>query len=219
MNESVKNQCILITRKLAAKPMHRYFLDKVPESTIGYYEMIKKPMWFHQVLENLISNKYKSISEWSDDIKTIFGNALIFNQPEDVLYQIAKYSEKKFSEEIRYQKIESPKSWINHVNELMKRFILLAGKSPISQGVDPLIFDIVERTRNVAPPTQYENRSVAEYILKRIDNINEVRYNVLEILKITEPFLNMSKEPITIDFEVLGNHSKSALYEYMKSRE
>jgi bromodomain-containing factor 1 len=78
-------QLIIRTHKTASQP----FLFPVPESVIGYYDVIKKPVDLTTIRQRLDSCSYLNRGEFEQDFLQMILNAYIFNPPNSEVFKAA----------------------------------------------------------------------------------------------------------------------------------
>jgi bromodomain-containing factor 1 len=78
-------QLLIRTHKTASQP----FLFPVPETVIGYYDIIKKPVDLTTIRQRLDSNNYSTRSEFEQDFLQMIWNAYIFNPPSSEVFRSA----------------------------------------------------------------------------------------------------------------------------------
>ena len=100
MNSDVCKKMLNVTEKVQDLPIAIYF-RQLPEGIEDYYEIIKKPISFEQIVDKINSNKYHTIQEWLDDIAQIWKNCLDYNGPTHYLTLVAKDLERVFNKESR----------------------------------------------------------------------------------------------------------------------
>ncbi len=78
-------QLLIRTHKTAAQP----FLFPVPETVIGYYDIIKKPSDLTTIRQRLDSSSYANREEFEKDFLQMIWNAYIFNPPHSEVFRAA----------------------------------------------------------------------------------------------------------------------------------
>ena len=78
-------QLLIRTHKTASQP----FLFPVPESVIGYYDVIKKPVDLTTIRQRLDSSSYKNRAEFEQDFLQMVWNAYVFNPPNSEVFRAA----------------------------------------------------------------------------------------------------------------------------------
>ena len=66
--------------------------DRAPD----YYQIIPCPMCFFDVQEKLDQKKYEYPEEFIEDVRKIWANAKIYNNPSDIIYKTAHILANKF---------------------------------------------------------------------------------------------------------------------------
>ena len=78
-------QLLIRTHKTASVP----FLFPVPETVIGYYDVIKKPVDLTTIRQRLDSSSYANRAEFEQDFLQMIWNAYIFNPPNSEVFRSA----------------------------------------------------------------------------------------------------------------------------------
>ena len=78
-------QLLIRTHKTSSHP----FLFPVPETVVGYYDVIKKPVDLTTIRQRLDSNSYANRGEFEQDFMQMIWNAYIFNPPNSEVFRSA----------------------------------------------------------------------------------------------------------------------------------
>ncbi|KAI8873846.1 Bromodomain-containing protein, partial [Ramicandelaber brevisporus] len=62
-----------------------------------YYKVIPQPISFDCILNNIKEGKYKSFAEFEHDCRTLFANAMFYNERGSPIYNDAKKLEAMFN--------------------------------------------------------------------------------------------------------------------------
>jgi hypothetical protein len=76
-------QLLIRTHKTASQP----FLFPVPETVVGYYDVIKKPVDLTTIRQRLDTNRYQNRSEFEEDFLQMIWNAYVFNPPNSEVFK------------------------------------------------------------------------------------------------------------------------------------
>jgi len=90
--------CESIIRKMLRNPNSYPFKDSVPDTVPMYHDIIKKPMDFTTLKNNLDHKKYASLEEFHSDLTLIFKNCYTFNMEGSDLFVAAQVLEEAFNE-------------------------------------------------------------------------------------------------------------------------
>ena len=74
-------------------------VDPVALNIPTYFQVIKKPMDFSKIRENLSQGQYENAKEFEVDVRQVFKNCYSFNPPGDVIHQTGREFEKVFDSE------------------------------------------------------------------------------------------------------------------------
>ena len=74
-------------------------VDPVALNIPTYFQVIKKPMDFSKIRENLNQGQYENAKEFEADVRQVFKNCYLFNPPGDVIHQTGREFEKVFDSE------------------------------------------------------------------------------------------------------------------------
>lgn len=75
-----------------------YPVDPVALNIPSYHKIVKKPMDLETVEKKLDSNQYEKARDFEEDIRQIFRNCYLFNQPGDFVYTCGQQLEKVFDD-------------------------------------------------------------------------------------------------------------------------
>ncbi|KAA8497026.1 Transcription factor GTE1 [Porphyridium purpureum] len=107
------NLCLDLLHNLLADPEVASVFGKpvtelwLPESIPGYLEAIEHPMDLDTVKRNLLRGAYTSdertdVQAFSEDVRLVFENAMLYNEEYNVYYQLARVTLQKFDEAVPY---------------------------------------------------------------------------------------------------------------------
>lgn len=213
-------RCKEITAKLMEHPLNSYFthpVNPLKEGLVGYDDVIKKKMDLGTIQSNLKSNKYTSPHEWYQDVELVYQNALKYHPATSIWHSIAKYSLKQFQTEAIGIGCTTPKEWYCLVGETMKKLKKNIANGPVPQVIDPLVLSIVKKADSMPPPSSQAIAELVEKINSRIEDEN-VHFDVLCILKETQPGLKIEGDSLTIDADKLSQLALNALLLYVKAQ-
>ena len=54
-----------------------------------YYEVIRKPIDLHRIHQKILTSNYDSLESMLLDVTMMFDNAMLFNEPDSVLYKVS----------------------------------------------------------------------------------------------------------------------------------
>lgn len=212
-------RCKAITEELKKRPLNIYFLnpvDPVKESLENYDKIVTTPMDFDTIERRLNSSFYNAPIEWYNDVCLVYENALKYHPKESIFHQIAEYNLNEFKKKAIGFACSDPQQWYDMVTQAMNKLSKEIARGPVPQGVDPLILSIVKRAENEAPPNPQVIAEVVEKINVMLKS-DDVRYDVLCILKETEPNLKIQGEKLPIDADSLSHRSVNALAMYVRA--
>ncbi|KAH0788930.1 Bromodomain containing protein [Histomonas meleagridis] len=220
MSTSVMRRCREITEKLMEKPINSYFMhpvNPVKEGLTGYDDIIEKKMDLSTILNKIKANEYGSAREWYQDVLLVYENALKYHDPSTIWYAIAKYGLKQFQSEAIGMECETPQEWYDLVGKTMRKLSENISNGPVPQGVDPLVLSIVKKADTMPPPSSQTIAELVEKLNSQIGDDN-IHFDVLCILKETQPSLKIEGESMTIDADKLSPLSLNALSLYVKAQ-
>lgn len=214
MNHLEKDICFNIVKKLEAKPLNMYFL--MPATDLpDYTKIIEKPMDFSTVKKKIENNEYHSMHEWYEDVILIYKNGMKFNEG-NIIANVSQYCMEQFESLARGIECTDSQKWYELASHQLEKLAKVAIKSPIPQGIDPMIANILKKADTMPPLTPQCIADTVERLNRTIEN-TETRKDVFIILKETQPDLQWTSNDITIDAEKLNDTSKNALFLYVKA--
>ena len=74
-------------------------VDPVALNIPTYFQVVKKPMDFSKIRENLSQGQYENAKEFEADVRQVFKNCYLFNPPGDIIHQTGRDFEKVFDSE------------------------------------------------------------------------------------------------------------------------
>lgn len=208
--ESIKR----ITEDLKNLPTNRDFLydfDYGPDCTV-----IQQPMNYEIISKKLSSNSYESPLDWYNDVCLIYKNAMAYHPPNTIYHLIAEYQIKQFQKLAKGASFKDNQSWFNCVSTIMKELKDQVARSPVPQGNDPIIDNIIKQAEKMPPPA---SQAIAELVKRLNEKINQetIHNDIITILKKTEPGLQITGEKFVIDADKLSHQSLNSLSLYINS--
>ncbi|MES1919659.1 hypothetical protein MHBO_001452 [Bonamia ostreae] len=99
LNESIKQDCILILDRISKEDANNLFLNPVDLKLFPLYtRFIEKPIDLTTVKKKLNNGVYRETTDFSDDVRQIWLNCELFNNPGDVFSKSAKICSKLFED-------------------------------------------------------------------------------------------------------------------------
>jgi hypothetical protein len=131
-------------------------------------------------------------------------------------HHIAAYNFAEFKKMALGFGCADPQHWYDMVSQTMLKLSQSVAQSPVPQGVDPLIQSISRKAESMPPAAGQSIADLVDKINKRIEDDN-VKYDVLCLLKETQPSLKIDGEKLTIDADTLDQRTVNALILYLKA--
>jgi hypothetical protein len=211
--------CKAITRDLLDRPLNASFskpIDTRQESLSGYSEVVDRPMDLGTIDAKLTENAYATPHDWYTDVCLVYQNALRFHAPGTAYHQIAEYNLAEFQKMAIGFNCSDPQHWYDMVNIAMAKLSRTIASGPVPQGIDPLILSIIKKAGSMLPPTPQLIADLVERVNTKLDD-EIVKYDLLSLLKETEPDLKMEGDKVSIDADSLSELTLNALLLYLKS--
>lgn len=212
MNDELKNLCIEITEKLQNTPGSEMFHQPVDQKKFPkYYKKIKNPKDISTILNNLRSSIYETVSQWENDVNTIWSNAKTYNGDDSLEALLAEHMS------LVFQKLKRPLDhyklleWVKHIYNLGNELKKLSAKTPQKLG----------SLTNKLPLTEPMSNIEKNHLIKASEMIStsEDIKNYADILKRNEPSgFNINKEYLIIDVDDLTPESLHELNSYIKKQ-
>lgn len=218
MDESERARLLNLTRKLMKEPINEVFLHPVTD-VADYKDVVEKPMWFLRICEKLENGEYKHSSEWYNDVILIYDNCIKFNGRDSYYGAIAEYNMERFEKMAVGYNCANTKEWYELVQKTFDDVLKLAGNSPVPQGLDPMLENIVknaERQMTLKPGEIRQTIARVDHLANIMARSREIEY----LLKKCEPDLKLKEQTsdtIVIDADKLSERAVKALYMYVKA--
>jgi hypothetical protein len=156
-------QLLIRTHKTASQP----FLFPVPETVVGYYDIIKKPSDLTTIRQRLDASSYLNRGEFEKDFLQMIWNAYIFNPPNSEVFRAALELHSAFIQGLQKSVIalndmKRAEAQARIDNARKQRKSLLRRQSSIDSGGP-------SRSSNV-----HKKASNEEDIMKRIEYLHKV---------------------------------------------
>lgn len=190
MNEFEKKKCMDLTKKMLLKDLCRPFREKVDPERDGapdYLEIIKEPMDLSTVRNKIKANEYKTIDEWSDDIRLIFSNAKKYNDESTLVNLIAREVEQWFEKKIEKLPKTSDEEWKMQITKTLKnmdRLINIIPKS-LQQAISQPTFNDNTLSKKCSELTKkmLQLKDLCRPFRKRVDPEEDGAPDYYEIIK------------------------------------
>jgi hypothetical protein len=212
-------RCKTITQELLDNGLNQEFSHPVDPEMDGlkdYRARVPNPMDLRTISAKLNEETYTTPLEWYNDVCLVFENARAYHHPSTLWHQIATYNLEEFKKTAYGFGCRDAQEWYTKVNEAMLNLQVAISASPVPQGIDPMILSIIKRAESQPPLASQSIADVVERINQQIEDEN-VRYDVLSLLKETEPGLKIEGDKVTINADTLTDLSLNALSLYVKA--
>ena len=204
-----------ITKELMEQPLNCEFLH--PFDYGKEKHLIPHPMDFDTIKKKINSKAYETPSDWYNDVCLIYNNALKYNDGRPPWNYIAQYKLKEFQKKAKGLSFKDPQEWYNSVSKTMKELTVLTARSPIPQGVDPLLSNIVKQSITMVPPKAQTIADLVNRLNKMIVDQERIHNDVITLLKMVQPDITISGEKLVLDADKLPEQTLNALYLYINA--
>ena len=220
MSSSALERCKILTEELVQQPLNQYFVapvDPEGDGLLDYFDKISRPMDYKTISDKLKSGSYSSPSEWYSDVCLIYENAMKYHDPDKVYHWIASHCLKTFKKMAAGLEIETMRDWQASFDVQLRKMTKVLSQSPVPQGLDPLIIDIVEKSKKAhnLPSGSLENTFNKINDLMR--NNNECKKDVITLLEKTQSKVQVDDGDIKIKTDDLPDQTLNALYLYARA--
>ena len=106
---------------LPISKMFRYPVDQIKDHALNYYEIVKKPMCLDTIKKKLNAGAYDTIDDFSDDLRLIYNNSILFNQKNSVITWMAADMVKWFNERRNKKGVSKEVVWNEKVQKICKK--------------------------------------------------------------------------------------------------
>lgn len=133
-----KEKCLSILDKLTSYHISFMFLTPVnPErdQCPDYFQKIKHPMDLQTVRQKLESNEYATVSQFKDDVKLIWDNAILYNGKKSLITLLAKQMQIIFKEISEFLTNNEISDWANELEKIKNDVNSIAKNCPSSSSV------------------------------------------------------------------------------------
>lgn len=190
------------------------FLEPVDPEVLGipdYLEIIKEPMDFSKVEKRLKNNFYKNATEFENDIRKIWDNALTYNKPNTQIYHMTIDISEYFQSLINEDDVTFPPVQTTKVPRVPK---------PI-KAVEHDQNDAPYRPSKPAPshknvnnkPLTYQEKKVLSNLIRQLPSDS-----LWEVWKIVSPDNQNQEQEIEFDIDTLSPSICRQLEEFVKSK-
>jgi hypothetical protein len=212
-------RCKTITQELLDNGLNQEFSHPVDPEMDGlkdYLARVPNPMDLRTIAAKLNEEAYATPLEWYNDVCLVFENARAYHNPATLWHQIATYNLAEFKKTAFGFGCHDAQEWYAKVSEAMLRLQQAIAASPVPQGIDPMILSIIRRAESQPPLASQSIADVVDRINQQIED-ETVKYDVLCLLKETEPGLKVDGDRLTINADTLTDLSLNALSLYVKA--
>ena len=211
---SIWDKISTITKELMEQPLNCIFL--YPFDYKKDRHLIPRPMDFDTIKKKISSKTYETPNDWYNDVCQIYQNALIYH-PEGTSWNlVAQYKLKEFQKKAKGLSFKDSQEWYNEVSKTMKELTVLSARSPVPQGVDPFLENVIKQSITMVPPKSQTIAELVERLNKMIDQ-SRIHNDVIMILKKVQPDLAISGEKLIIDADKLSHQTLNALFLYINA--
>ncbi|KAH0792914.1 Bromodomain containing protein [Histomonas meleagridis] len=196
-------RCKSITAEIRQKQIACAFavpVEQFRDQLEGYDEIVKKPMDLSTVEDKLKNQKYRNTSEWYEDMRLVFQNAIDYYPEGDSLSLIAIYLLDVFEKMAIGLNIETDQAWVDEVNRVSNKLSKLIGSPPSAQKSTQLISELRQKSAQIATPKPQEIPAIVDK-LNNIVNDDDQREIVFAILRDIQdmPIEEAASKPIDLE--------------------
>ncbi|EAY06996.1 Bromodomain containing protein [Trichomonas vaginalis G3] len=214
MNSSILSLCKQITQECYEHPLMIYFSKLNKDEVPNYDKYVSMPMDFETIRTRLSDGTYKTMTEWYRDMALVFENAMKYHPEDSVWYKIAEYDLSIFKKKADVLMSQDPQLIYDRMNSAFKQFTELLTKSPVPQGIDPLVLSAIKK----GSESPQINQKILDELLERLNSlINDKQYRkeIYIIIKEMQPDLEINSEKSEIDIDSLQPTTINALHFYV----
>ncbi|OHT13828.1 hypothetical protein TRFO_15961 [Tritrichomonas foetus] len=124
---------IRIMQKIASFPCAKIFLypvDPITQGAFDYYSIVKKPIDITKIINNLLSQKYKTFVEWKKEMYQIYENSKIYNGENALVTVLALQLIKHFEKEFRKFCAYDQRLWKSEFQRISHQLSILSKQLP-----------------------------------------------------------------------------------------
>lgn len=222
MNKARREKLLNFTKKFKKHPLNISFYSD--NNLAKYQALIKKPMDFTKIQQNLEENIYKNSVEWYNDMELIYTNAILYNQDNEIAL-IAKYLLSQFKKEAYGYNKKDINEWNEGYQKLLSKLGDFISNSPVPQGSDDITSSCIKRSHRMPQMSISEISKMKDHMENYLDR-DDFRSNLISIIRHTQKDVlpssheqHGSNKSITIDLEKLNHQALNALNLLVQSYE
>ena len=219
MNPATLAKCKNITQEMIETPLCSVFAHAVIEDLPNYLNVIKKPIDFEKIRENLSNGVYKTVTQWNDDMVLVFSNAMRYHAPDVIWHKIAEYDLSFYRKKVESFISKDSQRYYDKMNKAMRELTRLLQESPVPQQIDPLVVDSERRGEStlLPNPTSHYITELDTKLAKLIEN-PQYKNEIFMILKDTYPEFKSDGDDIEVEIDSLPPQAVGALLSYVNAR-
>jgi hypothetical protein len=193
------------------------WLDHCPD----YFQVIKKPMALKIVLTNLQADEYSSYTEFHEDMKLIWQNAIDYNGPQSLITLMALQLRTWFNEMTLFMSDKTSEDWISKFKWLQVKVVECIERDvsePPIETRESTSFNQNESSGGVSRKGKAKKMSQADLdrLMEKILGLEE-EHHILELIAVireNEPELGITEDS---EFNILelSVSTRYALLEYL----
>lgn len=213
MNASVVSVCKQITQECYEHPLMIFFSKLNKDEVPNYDQFVKRPMDFETIRNKLNENSYDTMTEWYRDMVLVFDNAMKYHPNDSVWHKIAEYDLSVFKKKADVLMSQDPQLIYEKLNNAFKQFTELVTKTPVPQGVDPLVLSAIKKG---SESTQI-NQKILDDLVENLNTLlqnKQYKKEIYLIIKELQPQLEINTESTNIDLDSLQPSTINALHFY-----
>lgn len=216
LNEANRSKCIEIIDNLLTHPISEIFLypidpqiDNVPD----YFDIIKKPMDFTTVKNNLKEGIYTNFVDFKKDVEQIFENAKLYNGIPSLPAMMADELARIFKKLIRPIEVLNRDEWVAQYTKSQAHFYKLFRAQPkqLEQfNLSPDTEMLVPERRLARSFLQVEDTKLFQEVFRFIDDPAHLS-KLKEIIAENEPSVDPTEEELHINLSALSQKTLKSL--------
>lgn len=214
--ESLFKEAIESMNRIMLHPISIQFIDPIGDNPPDkYYEIVKNPKYLKEILSNLEERKYKQISEWFDDVETVWSNAELFHGKDSPFGFAAAENRRIFKKEkCLFEQLSTP-MWCKKVYDTRTYLTDLMNKLPakIRQLTDSL-----GSARHLKKNKNALNEKEINNFIKATEMISDEKdqLEMIRLFKEKQPELDNGDLILNLNVASLNHSTFNKLRDYVK---
>lgn len=189
-------------KSLISDPIGAYLTQVIPSDS--------EDLTLTLIQKHLDDNHYSRSADWYADVCSIF-EKMIADHKSDEIVKMSLYSLARFKKMSVGLDLSDSGEWFALVNKLMLKLCKIESESPVPQGIDPYVLNIIKKARSMLffPSEKFPELCTR---LSSVSSDDKFKHKLVFVLRELEPGFSVNSDSLSINVSHISPATANALW-------